>query len=212
MFKFVKNNFILFINRRSVSGMGTSLDPQVIATTVMGAVSNVITTMCHQEFTQEPKFREKEIIEYNSRMRVFGLEKFNGPSYISSVNLYRNNGSHDIQNVDDVLGTMVLYLEPEAAQKIIKSLGMEINVNDENMILDNCGEFCNLVAGQYKNKIMEMGYEDLILSAPTNFINDVPGGVRFCYDEYRYYETEFFLWKALALVVAVCMGPVSIKS
>ena len=41
-------------------------------------------------FSDKPAIEIRDIIEYDGRMRVSGMEIFNGPTYISAVNFYRS--------------------------------------------------------------------------------------------------------------------------
>ena len=71
-----------------MAGKQKEFDPQIIATTIMGCVQNTCETMCKMAFSKDPEFNELNIIEYDSRMRTFGLEKFNEPCYASFINFY----------------------------------------------------------------------------------------------------------------------------
>src|SRR3990172_6447999 len=163
-------------------------DKQAIATTLIGCVQEIFTKTCHLTFSKEPEYVEREIIEYNSRMRIFGLEKFNGPCYIAVVNFYLNKREYEAKNVQ---GVMVLYILEEIIEKLMKALNFEgVGSNEEDVesILNGCGEFCNMIAGQFKNALPALGYSDLVISAPSKYVNDIPDGVEFHYGEYKLYE------------------------
>ncbi|MCA9401611.1 MAG: chemotaxis protein CheX, partial [Candidatus Omnitrophica bacterium] len=158
-----------------------SFDPQVLSTSIMSVVDETFKTMCNLSFTSEPKFGESEIIEYESRMRVFGLEKFNGPCYVTVINFFLDDKK--LQQ-EDPCGTMVVYFEEDCASKILKALGYQIfNEDDEETVMDNCGEFCNVIAGNFKNELVNLGYKELVINAPLKYRNDIPEGVIFPYDE-----------------------------
>jgi len=181
-------------------------DPQVIATTMMGCAQETFEKMCNVTFSKSPEFIEKEIIEYEGRMRTFGQEKFNGPCYISALNFYLDNKDYKAKHA---CGVMVVYIEEEANEKLVRALGQpELDPEDEEIILDTCGEFCNVIAGQFKNELRSFGYIDLVISAPIKYRNDVPQGVDFPYSESKYYELSFHIWKERLIVLETVMAPV----
>lgn len=185
-------------------------DPQVIATTIMGVVQDTFEKMCHASFSKPPEFVEKKIIEYNSKMRVFGLEKFNGPCYASVINFYVNL---HYQEKKETCGTFVLYVEEDIALRMLKELGYTgFNEEDEDLIKDSCGEFGNVIAGNFKNELKEIGYSDLIISAPTTYKNDIPDGVDFPYSQDKLCEIGFYLWKEKAIVIDMTMAAVPTKN
>ncbi len=187
-------------------GRKEEFDPQVIATTLMGCVQETFEKMCHVSFSQTPEFHAKEIIEYDSRMRIFGLEKFNGPCYMSFLNFYFNQKDFEAKKC---CGVMVLYIEEEAAEKLVRALGQSgLDAEDPEIILDTCGEFCNVIAGQFKNELRSFGYMDLVISAPLKYHNIIPEGVDFPYSEHKQYELMFYLWKQKVVVVDMVMAPV----
>ncbi|MCD4782174.1 MAG: chemotaxis protein CheX [Candidatus Omnitrophica bacterium] len=185
-------------------------DQQVIATTLMGCVQETFRTMCHIEFEEQPDFQEKEIIEYNSRMRAFGLEKFEGPCYVSIIYFYLNQKDFKAERAN---GALALFIEDSISQTLLHSLGhRSLNEDDKSIVMDTCGEFANVVAGQFKNELQNFGYVDVIISAPKTYINDVPEGINFNFDELKYYEMCFYLKKTKALVIDITMGPVPLKA
>jgi len=178
-------------------------DLEVIATTLIRVMKETFKSMCQLEFSQDPAFVERNLIEYESRMQVDGLQKFNAPCYSSSVSFYK---SQQDQKNQLACGAMNLYLLEDVAVKILKTLGYtDFNEEDDTMILDNCGEFCNIIAGNYKTALAGAGFADLYLSDPVKEKNMISAGVEFPYNQYTYYETDFFLWKEKAVIVDVVM-------
>ena len=146
-----------------------------------------------QLVSKDPETFQKEIIEYESRMRVFGLEKFNGPCYLSVVNYYLTQGDLDAHKS---CGTFILYLEEESTGKLLKSLGYSgFTDEDEDIVMDKCSEFCKILAENFKNELVPLGFRDLVISAPTKHKNDVYEGVEFPYSEYGMHEAHFYLLK-----------------
>ena len=109
-----------------MSSKNKEFDQQKVATTLMTSVQTTLEKMYHLSLTQDPEFIEKEIIEYNSRMRTFGLEKFNAPCYVSAINFYL---SQKHLEKHDALGAMVLYINEDSALKLLKASGFK-NVDE----------------------------------------------------------------------------------
>lgn len=184
-------------------------DPQVIATTLMGCVQETCEQMCKASFSQDPEYVEKNIIEYNSRMRTFGLEKFNAPCFVAAINFYENKKMFDL---GDSCGVLVLYVEEMFAGTLLKELAPGMDLGDEAIVLDCCGELCNVIAGQFKNEIKTYGFSDLTISAPMKYANDIPQGVNFHYSETKFYETSYFIKKEKALVVDITLAPIKLAN
>jgi len=178
----------------------------VIATTLQGSVESLFAAMSKVPFSQDPEISEKDIIEYNSRMRVFGLEKFNGPCFVASCSFYlseenlKNHAAH---------GTVVIYLEEDMSTQLLKTLGYkDFNENDEESVLNVCGEFCTALSEQFKNDLQKIGYKDFKISEPLKYKNSISEGVEFNYDQYKMHEISFFMWKQKVLVCDVTMAPI----
>ncbi len=186
--------------------MAEKFDPQVIATTLMGCVQETFDKMGRITFSQKPDFVAKEVIEYESRMRLFGLEKFNGPCYVGVINLYLNKKAYDVK---ESCGLIVLLVREDIAPELVKAMGNTgIDEEDEEIIMDSVGEFCNVVVGQFKSELRSFGYPDLTISAPAKYRNYAPDGADFPYSEYKYYEISFYIKKQKAIVVVVTMAPI----
>ena len=180
-----------------------STSAQNIATSCIKVVEELFKSKPNVTFTKEAEFVQRDIIEYNSRMRIFGMEKFNGPCFISVINYY-------LTEVDlkahKACGAVVLYIEESCAGKLLKSLGYKgFDDEDNDSVMKICGEFCTSLTDEYKKELSSLGYKDLASSTPSNFYNGVPDGVEFNYDEYVKYEMSFFLWKQKAIVLDITM-------
>ncbi|MCA9407140.1 MAG: hypothetical protein KC733_00480 [Candidatus Omnitrophica bacterium] len=179
-------------------------DPQVLATTMMGGVKSIFEKMSTLTFSQDPEFKEREIIEYDSRWRVFGLEKFNSACYVAVINFYRSTADQELHKA---CGAFVLYIEEGNAAKLLKALGYpDVDDEDLSIMFDIVGELCNVLAGQFKNDLLGLGFPDLVMSAPQKYRNDVPDGVEFEYEQTTYYELSFFLWKEKVFVIDATLG------
>ena len=169
------------------------LDSKAIGAMCVNIVEESFRQMGNLSFSQDPVSVKRDIIEYSSRMRVFGMEMFNGPCYISVVNYYFSQ-SHVQRH--DACGAFVLYVEEGSSEKLFKALGYrDFHDEDEATMLETCGKLCNVLGGNFKNELAKQGFGDLVMSAPQNYHNSVPEGVEFHYDEYSKSETSFYLWK-----------------
>ncbi len=155
-------------------------------------------------YTKDPELGERDIIEYDSHMRSLGMEKFNGPCYGAFVNFYRNKQAMDAHNA---LGAVTLYLNLESADKVLKGLGYKVKLMDEDSVLtENTGIFCKDLAESFLGSISSLGYAGLVVSPPTSFMNAFSEGIEFDYNEYKYYEMNFFMWKAKAFCAEITLG------
>ncbi|MBF0522371.1 MAG: hypothetical protein HQL24_04855 [Candidatus Omnitrophica bacterium] len=184
-------------------------DPELIKSIMTDAIANFIESKCNSKFSKPPDFSEHNIIEYASNMRVFGLEKFNSPCYVSYINFFLS--TQELKNKNPI-GALILFLDYQSAERLLKSLGYsQANEDEEDAFFDTVGQLCETIASQFNNEIQNLGYKELAISKPLTFKNDVPGGAPFYYEETRYYELSAYFWKQKALVLNLTLGPVSKK-
>lgn len=186
--------------------MPEKFDPQIIATTLMGCAQDTLQKTCQITLSQKPTFIKREIIEYDSKMRLLGLEKFNGPCYLSSINFYL-----DQQHFSDKIccGVVALFVEEAFAEIVAKSFGQKgLDCEDPEIIMDCSGEICNVIVGQFKNELRSFGYSNLVISAPIKAINDIPEGVDFPYGEDSYYELSFVVKGEKVMVAIIVLAPI----
>lgn len=186
-----------------------SIDPQVAMTTMMGVIESTLAKMSGVVPTDQPQTAQKEIIEYEGRMRVTGMEKFNAPSFISVVNYYLSDADLEKHRAK---GAMIIYVDSENAGKLFKSLGFPPTDDEDDVsMMDCCGELCNLVGGGFKNELANLGYANLVMSSPHNYKNTVLEGVEFSTDQETMHEFCFFYWKRKALVVELTLAAIPMK-
>jgi len=156
-------------------------------------------------YTKDPQIRERNIVEYESKMRVDGLEKFNAPCYGSAINLFL---SEDARENEDAMGALIIYLDLSDAEKIFKALGTE-DFDDENEeeMLKICGSNLQSIGNQFSSGLENLGYHNLILSNPIHFRNSIHEGLAFSYDEYQYCQLDFYFWKHKSFVVDITISP-----
>lgn len=189
--------------------MAKSIDSQVLMTTVMGVVEQTLAKMSGIMPTEAPQTKEADIIEFYGRMRVMNMNDFNAPVYVSVVNYYL---TQEDMNKGKAKGVLVLYVDAENASKLYKFLGFTVpDDEDDESMLDGCGELCNLIGGALKNELANVGYVNLVMSAPEYYKNSVTDGVKFSLDQKKKYQFSFFYWKRKTLVLEVSMADIPLK-
>lgn len=185
------------------------MDPQVVIATLKGVVDQVLSKMSGVVPTSSPESKEIDILEYEGRMRVVGMEKFNAPSFIATVNYYlteKDSESHKAK------GAMVVYVDSENAGKFFKTLGFTVpDDEDDESMMNACGELCNLLGGGFKNELSGLGYADMYMSSPSSYKNSVTEGIEYSQDQNKKYELSFYYWKRRALIIEVTMGVIPLK-
>lgn len=175
-----------------------------IAESLKSLIDNILISQNDLNYTQDPEITERDIIEYESRMRVRGMEKFNAPCYVAATNFYKTQQDLEAHNA---LGALIIYVEQENAEKLIKALGYKIkNDDDEDEVLPNySGEFCKTLGEELIKKIGG-NYSSSVLSEPIIGLNTIAEGVEFNYNQYQMYELTFYLWKVKILSVDITLG------
>jgi hypothetical protein len=157
------------------------------------------------KFTSEPIVERKKIIEYEGRMRVDGMEKFdNEPTYISAINYYLNAAAMEKHAA---VGALVVYVKQDYLAKLLRMMGYPpIDDESDDELRDSCGTLCNLISGRFKSEMASAGYIELEMSAFINFRNNSFGGVEFCSSEYDKYQLSFDINGVKQMVVEMTMG------
>jgi hypothetical protein len=176
----------------------TDLSPQIIKS-VIQAVEKVCEEQCNKHFSQDPENIQRDIIEYNSRMRVSAQEKFNGPCFISVVNFYM---SDDAKKQNDSCGALIVYIKEEEAADFLKPLGEPGQVADSPEVIEkNLKTFTQTLGDQLKGGLANQGLRGLVSSDPEYYVNLVPNGVAFNYRLYTYQDFSFYFKKEKILSV-----------
>lgn len=178
-----------------------------IAEALKKLVEQTLKNKCGLELSGQCQVAEREIIEYNSRMRVGGLEKFNGPCYVFGLNYY---SSEETQEKDEAAGTIIFFIEEESVEKLLKSLQLRgFDEDDQKFVLENLGEFAKSLALDFAQRLQDLGYSRLLLSDVSKAKNNIVDGLSFPYDRYSYHEISVPLWKKKAMVINITMTSVS---
>ncbi|MFH0753617.1 MAG: chemotaxis protein CheX [Candidatus Omnitrophota bacterium] len=189
--------------------MAKLFDNQVLNTSVLGVVEETFKQMCHVAFSAEPVVTEREIIEYNGRMRLFPMEKFNAPAYVGLVNYYVSQRDMDEKHA---VGTFVFYVKEDIVDKLFRAFSRPVSeAEDEAVCLDVVGEMTNILAGNVKNELRSLDYQDVVISTPSTYKNVVAQGAPFDYSLFRKQEFMFTYWREKCIAVEACMGYLSQK-
>lgn len=158
-------------------------------------------------FSEKPKMKKTQIIEYDGKIRANGIERFDGEvTYVSAVNFFAN--AADLKR-EKTLGALIIYVQAEYLPKLMKMLQYPpIDDENEQAMLDSIGTLCNIVSGRFKSEIQNSGYADLEMSHFINYRNSAVVGIDFCRNEYYYYEMDCFIDGNRRICFDMTMGPV----
>ena len=189
--------------------MAKKPDDQTLKTELINVVQDTFLQLCRVAASADPVVVEKDIIEYDGRMRISPMEKFNGPAYVAVANYY---SSQKKSGSPDPLGTFVFYIREDMVEKLFKAFGRPVSeAEDEAKALDVVGQMCAILAGNLKNKLTGLGLADLLVSTPDKYKNSVPSGAPFDYSLFKKQEFSFSFWKEKCIVVEVCLGDIPVK-
>ena len=175
-----------------------------IASALLDVVKKIIAQHENLVFSKDPEIVERDIIEYDSRLRISGMEKFNAPCYICLGGIYRSQQDLEAHNA---IGAIILYLEEMNAERLFKGLGFHgFHDDNEEEMLDKGAEFLNLIIEQFKPELSNLGYKNIVLSSILKHRNNIPEGVEFHYDEYKMHQLSFYLWKEKIFAIDITLA------
>ena len=188
--------------------MAANLDSQILVKTFLNATQQAFASTSGKVVpSDDPTTKAQNIIEYQGRMSVTGMDKFNGPTYIVGVSFYLNEQDRDKHRAK---GAMVLYLEASNAEKILRGFGHPVSDDDEDEeTVAAYGKLCITLADKFKESLAQAGYPSLVLSTPVSNKNSLPEGIDFSLDQRQKQEISFSFWKKKALVVDLTMADLS---
>lgn len=164
-----------------------------IAETLVKSVEKIFAKSNQIQIQGEPEIIERDIIEYDSRMRAYGMEKFNDACYISVIELY---ASQEQLESKDAHGAIILYVREDAADRLYRALDYrDFNETNEESMMDTCAEMMTNIAKQFVNDARSKGYSSLFTGTALKYMNKVDEGVRFNYDEKKFFEISFEIFK-----------------
>jgi len=152
------------------------------------------------------QIEKKPVIEFMKRMRVTSLEKFDETTYISTINFYKS--PEDLKK-HITLGVVVVYIPEEYIDVLLRNLDYPVEDDaDEDYLASACGTVCNLIAGNFKSGLRQLGYKELEMSHFSNYQNVILDGVEYCIEHPEKYEITFEIRNEKCLVVDYNMGKI----
>ena len=190
--------------------MGKNNDLEKFSGLLLKGVTNLFQERGEIKFTKPPATQRRTIIEYDRKIPVDRIEKFNNErTYGSTVNYY-GNAAEMARN--KTLGALIVYVPEAYLPKLMRTLQYPaIDDEDEKAMLDSVGTLCNIVAGRFKSEVSSAGYIELEMSHFNNFRNSPLYGIDFCFPEYEKYEISFDLEGVKRMVLEVTMGIVPLR-
>ncbi len=153
-----------------------------------------------------PSMKKKPITEFGRRMRIDGLEKFNGPTFIAAINFYLNLR---YMLKEKPVGAIVIYVEEEYLPIFLEQFNYPaVDVLDEEVLKDACGTLCNVMAGRFKLAIAKSGYQELEMSPFVAFRNNSVNGIVYDSTQEYKYEISFEIEERKRLVIELTMGSI----
>jgi len=167
-------------------------------------VKRILVRKAEIEISSKPSFVLQPVTEFMKRMRVSGLSKFDGRVYMSSINYFVDQAQLE---KNKAIGTIVIYVPEIHAVKLLNRIGYPVkDEGDEEGIEDACGSLCNLIAGNFKSGLTQLGYQELVMSHFSVFQNEVINGLPYCNERPQVYEIGFPIQGVKKIAVDLNMG------
>ncbi|MDE1921591.1 MAG: response regulator [Candidatus Omnitrophica bacterium] len=146
-----------------------------LALALSAAVKKIFFEKSETTFSGEPLLSKKAITQFAHRMRVDAMEKFNATTVCAAVHFAASQEDLDRQ---EYMLMLVVYLEQRFLPEFLRMLQYPyIDFDEVDEVKDGCGTLANLIAGQYKREMIQLGYKDLMMSHFESFINAAPDGL-----------------------------------
>lgn len=146
-----------------------------LALALSAAMKKILFGRSETTFSSEPVLEKKMITQFLNRMRIDAMEKFNSTTVFSVLQFSANEEGMRRQ---EYILTVIVYLEQKYLPEFLRLLQYPyIDSDDEIEVRDGCGTLANLIAGQYKKEMANLGYKDLTMSTFQSYINTCPDGV-----------------------------------
>ncbi|MBZ0167231.1 MAG: chemotaxis protein CheX [Candidatus Omnitrophica bacterium] len=187
------------------------LDERYIQALMLSRViKRILKKRANLELSCNPVFIEKPIAEFMNRLKVSSLDKFNETTYISSINFYKDRAS---LAKHEALGALIIYVGESYLTELVKRLEYpDVDEDDPEAMLDAIGTFCNLIAGNFKAGLTQLGYIELVMSHFSGYENKVLLGVEFSPDQSWMYEIEFEVGGEKRIVAEFSMAPIPLDT
>ena len=103
-------------------------------------------------------------------------------------------------------------MDTEVADKIFKAAGFQVPYDeDDESMMALCGNLCQSMAVNLKDRLAAAGFVSLEVSAPAVYKNTISEGVEFTKDQNEKQEISFYFLKHKALVIDWTLAPIPKK-
>ena len=168
-------------------------------------VKRILSKKADIDLAQKPTITLNPIVEFRRRMRVSGLGKLDEKTFISTINFFANEKDEEKEKA---LGTLIIYIGESFVVKLFQAMKYPvIDEDEEAAIKDACGTFCNLIAGNFKSGLTQLGYKELIMSHFSTYENEILNGVLYPTTQSELYEVSFHIRGTKRIVAELVMGP-----
>ena len=154
-------------------------------------LSRIIQKNAKIQFSKDPVIEKRDIVEYNKKMRVSALEKFNAPGYLSAINYYLTPKDKETKNAT---GAFIFYIVEGNLKKSFEAAGMAVagfDDDDLEQVTAKCNQLCQTISDEFCSELKSKGYKELIASTPVSARNTIPEGVGFSFNQYQKCEVSF---------------------
>ena len=158
---------------RSFSTDGESSFTLTLA--LSSAVKKIFFDKSEMTFSSEPRLDKELVTQFANKMRVDAMEKFNSTTVFAVIQFAANQ--EDLKR-QEYMVTLVVYLEQKFLPEFLRMLQYPyIEFDNDEEVKDGCGTLVNLIGGQFKREMSNLGYKDLMMSHFESFINTAADGV-----------------------------------
>ena len=189
--------------------MAKEFNQEVLNKAIISIVEDTFQKLYRAKFSEDPVVMERDIIEFDGRLSVDPMEKFNTVAHAAAINYFLSQKDLD---EEVAVGAIILIIKEDVMDKFSRAMGHSSKDSDDDQVMkDTCGEMLNVLAGNLKGELSRLGYAELFLSAPKKYKNTIRDGVLFDYSLYRKQEITFSFWNQKSVVIEVCMGAVPLR-
>ena len=152
--------------------------------------------------TGDPALIKNTLVEYDKKLKVAAMDKFNNPGYACGRSYYL--AQKDIP-LHKAVGAVAIYILEREIGAFLKAFGYsEFDDENEEQVAEKCLDFGKKITDAYKTALAAK-YVDLIMSDAVCARNGVPKGLDFSFDQFEKYEIHFLIANKLTLVAEVTM-------
>lgn len=188
----------------------TGLDEAFIQSLLLGeVVSRILKKRAQFKLTSKPRIEKRLVAEFRKRMRISSIEKFECTTYIASINFYLDEKAMEKH---DCVAVLVIYIGEDYIYSLLKKLGYPMtNDSEEEDFSNACGTLCNLIAGKFKEGMVQLGYQELIMSHFSTYTNQAPMGVEYPHKVEEKFDVSFEISGEIQLVAELVIGHVPLE-